>query len=92
MNKAELIANVHSKLDEGTSKAAAERAVAAVLEAVTDGIKSDGSVTLIGFGTFSVSERAARQGVNPRTGKPMPIPASKSIKFKPGAGLKKAVS
>jgi nucleoid DNA-binding protein len=86
MNKAELVASVQAILE--TSKADAERAVNAVVEGVKEGIKKDGSVQLIGFGTFSVAERAARKGINPRTGEELDIPASKSVKFKQGAGLK----
>ncbi|MEL0118473.1 MAG: HU family DNA-binding protein, partial [Opitutae bacterium] len=73
-----------------TSKAAAEAAVAAVLEGITKGVKKDKSVQLIGFGTFSVVKRAARTGVNPRTGEKIKIKASKAVKFKAGAGLKGA--
>ncbi|MBN2069356.1 MAG: HU family DNA-binding protein [Opitutales bacterium] len=88
MNKAELVASVQKILGDDTSKAAAERAVDAVVEALKKGIKKDKSVQLIGFGTFSVTKRAARTGVNPRTKEKIEIAASKSVKFKPGAGLK----
>lgn len=91
MNKAELVAYVQKSLGDDTSKAAAERAVEAVLEAVIKGIKKDKSVQLIGFGTFSVSKRAARDGVNPRTKEKIKIKASKSVKFKAGARLKGAL-
>lgn len=91
MNKAELIAEVQNKLGADASKAAAERAVEAVLEAIKVGIKADASVQLIGFGTFSVATRAARDGVNPRTKEKIKIKESRSVKFKPGAGLKAIV-
>jgi nucleoid DNA-binding protein len=88
MNKAELVAEVQKSLGADTSKAGAERAVEAVLEAVKKGVKKDKTVQLIGFGTFSVTQRAAREGVNPQTGEKIQIKASKSVKFKAGAGLK----
>ena len=88
MNKAQLVAEIQKSLGSDTSKAAAERALEAVLEGVKKGIKKDKSVQLIGFGTFSVTKRAARQGVNPQTGEKIKIKASKSVKFKAGAGLK----
>jgi DNA-binding protein HU-beta len=91
MNKAELVEAVQKALGSDTSKAAAERAVAAVLEAVLKGLKKDKAVQLIGFGTFSVAKRAARTGVNPQTGAKIKIAASKTVKFKPGAALKGAV-
>lgn len=92
MNKAELVAEVQSSLGADTSKAAAERAVESVLEAIKKGIQNDQSVQIIGFGTFSVSHRAARQGINPQTGAKIQIAASKAVKFKAGAGLKSAVN
>ncbi len=88
MNKAELVAQVQKNLGGDTSKAAAEAAVAAVLDSVKKGVKKDKNVQIIGFGTFSVVKRAARQGVNPQTGEKIKIKASKSVKFKAGAGLK----
>jgi DNA-binding protein HU-beta len=89
MNKAELVEAVQKSLGADTSKAAAERAVAAVLEGIEKGLKGkDKAVQLIGFGTFSVTKRAARQGINPQTGEKIKIKASKTVKFKPGAGLK----
>jgi DNA-binding protein HU-beta len=91
MNKAELVAQVQKTLGKDTSKAAAERSLEAVLDAVKRGVKKDKSVQLIGFGTFSVSKRAARMGVNPQTGAKIKIKASKSVKFKPGAALKASV-
>ena len=88
MNKAELVAEIQKSLGQDTSKAAAERSLEAVLEGVKKGIKKDKNVQLIGFGTFSVTNRAARDGVNPQTGEKIKIKASKSVKFKAGAGLK----
>ena len=90
MNKSELVEAVQKSLGGDTSKAAAEAAVAAVLEGITKGVKKDKSVQLIGFGTFSVVKRAARTGVNPRTGEKIKIKASKAVKFKAGACLKGA--
>lgn len=91
MNKAELIEAVQKQLGGETSKAAAERAVDAVIEGIKKGIKKDKTVQLIGFGTFAVSKRAARTGINPQTKEKIKIKASKSVKFKPGAGLKAVV-
>lgn len=91
MNKAELVAAVQKNLGDDTSKAAAERAVDAVLDGIKKGVKKDKAVQLIGFGTFSVTKRAARTGVNPQTGEKIKIKASKSVKFKPGAALKASV-
>ena len=88
MNKAELIDEVQKRLGGETSKAAAERAVDAVLEAVSKGIKRDREVQLVGFGAFAVATRAARRGYNPHTKRPMRIPAIKTIRFKPGADLR----
>lgn len=89
MNKTELIANMAESA--GISKAAADRALLGFLEAVTDGLQNGERVTLIGFGTFSVSERAARTGRNPQTGKAIEIPAKTVVKFKPGKKLADAV-
>lgn len=88
MNKAELVASVQEKLGE-PSRAAAERAVEAVIDSIKDGIRNDQNVSLVGFGSFTVSERAAREGVNPRNpSEKIQIKASRSVKFKPGASLK----
>ncbi len=88
MNKAELAAAVQKSLGADTSKASAERAIQAVLEGIKKGIKKDKNVQLIGFGTYSVTKRAARDGINPQTGEKIRIKASKAIKFKAGAGFK----
>ena len=88
MNKAELVNEVHRLLGEGTSRAAAERAAESVLQAIRKGLRKDAEVHLVGFGTFSVAQRAARQGFNPHTRKPMRIPAMKLVRFKAGSGLR----
>ncbi len=88
MNKAELVAEIQKALGDETSKAAAERALDAVLEGVKKGIKKDKTVQLIGFGTFTVAKRAARTGINPQTKEKIKIKASKTVKFKAGAALK----
>ena len=87
MNKTDLVAKVQ-ELAELESKAAAERAVSAVLEALTAGLKADSTVALVGFGTFDVKERKARTGVNPATGEKIKIAASKTVGFKAGKALK----
>ena len=86
MNKTELIAHIADHSD--ISKAAAGRALDAIVGAVTKTLKKGDTVTLVGFGTFSVSKRAARTGRNPRTGAALKIKASKVPKFKPGKTLK----
>lgn len=89
MNKQELIAAVLADKTTGIeSKAAAERVVNAVIDAISNGIKKDGNVQLIGFGTFSIKARAARKGRNPQTGEVLKIKASKSVGFKAGTALK----
>ncbi|HEY5227405.1 MAG TPA: HU family DNA-binding protein [Opitutaceae bacterium] len=88
MNKAELVNEVHKLLGEGTSKAAAERAAESVLTAVKRGLKRDGEVHLVGFGTFSVAQMTARKGFNPHTRQPMKIPAMKLVRFKAGSSLR----
>lgn len=93
MNKQELVEAVLANKEAGIeSKAAAERAVKAVLEALAEGIKNDGGVQLIGFGSFVVTDRAAREGRNPLTGEKIKIKASKAIGFKACAALKEAVN
>lgn len=86
MNKTELTAAMAEQA--GISKKDAEKALKAFTEVVTDELKKGGKVQLVGFGTFEVSERAAREGRNPQTNEPMPIPASKAPKFKAGKALK----
>jgi DNA-binding protein HU-beta len=75
----------------GLSKADSEKAIKAFIDAVTEALKAGEKVALVGFGTFSVGERAARTGKNPQTGAKIKIPASKSPKFKVGKALKDAV-
>ena len=90
MNKAELIDEVQGRLGAKASKAAAERAVDAVLAAVGQGLRRDREVQLVGFGTFDLATRAARRGFNPHTRQPMKIRAMKTIRFKAGLSLKAA--
>lgn len=90
MNKAQLIDAMAEK--SGLSKAEAKKALDAFIEATTDALKSGDRVALIGFGSFAISERGARTGRNPQTGKEIQIPAKKVVKFKAGAELADAVS
>mgnify|MGYP000739779786 CR=1 FL=1 len=90
MNKSELIDAIAESAD--LSKASAGRALDAVVDAITNALKSDDSVSLVGFGTFSVKERAARTGRNPQTGAPIEIAAAKIPSFKAGKALKDAVN
>lgn len=90
MNKSELIDAIAAKAD--ISKADAGRALDATLEAVTGALKGGDSVSLVGFGTFSVKERAAREGRNPQTGQTIQIAAAKVPGFKAGKALKDAVN
>ncbi len=90
MNKSELIDAIADSAD--ISKAAAGRAVDAVVESVTNALKGGDQVTLIGFGTFSVKDRAARTGRNPQTGAEIQIKAAKIPSFKAGKALKDAVN
>lgn len=89
MNKVELIEYIATHTD--ISKAAAGRSLESFIEAVKKSLKKGQNVTLVGFGTFSVSKRAARTGRNPRTGAPLKIKAAKVPKFKAGKGLKDAL-
>ena len=90
MNKSELIDAVSDSAD--LSKAAAGRAVDAVVDAITAALKDNDQVALVGFGTFSVKERAARTGRNPQTGEEIQIAAAKVPSFKAGKALKDAVN
>lgn len=90
MNKTELIAAVAEKTD--LSKKDADAAVSAVLGAITDALKAGDKIQLVGFGTFEVRNRAAKQGRNPRTGETLTVPASKVPAFKAGKALKDAVA
>ena len=90
MNKAELVAAMAEQA--GLSKKDAEAALKAFTDVVSDELKNGGKVQLVGFGTFEVSERAAREGRNPQSGEVMKIAASKAPKFKAGKALKDVVN
>ena len=90
MTKAELVQKIHAKAGLPT-KVLAEAALEAVISTLTEALKSGETVTFTGFGSFKVTERAARKGRNPRTGKEISIPASKAVKFTPGKLLKESV-
>ena len=90
MNKTEFIAAVAENAD--ISKKDAEKAIKAFADVVTEELKKGEKVQLVGFGTFEVSERAAREGRNPQTGKTMKIAACKAPKYKAGKALKDAVN
>ena len=90
MNKTELIAAVAEKAE--ISKKDSEKALKAFIDVVTDELKNGEKIQLVGFGTFEVSERAAREGRNPQTGKTMKIEACKAPKFKAGKALKDAIN
>ncbi len=90
MNKTDLIDHIAKQAD--VSKAAAGRALDALVGAIKTTLKKGGSVTLVGFGTFVVGKRAARSGRTPRTGATIKIKAAKVPKFRPGKGLKDAIN
>lgn len=90
MNKGELVDAVAS--DAGISKSEAQAAIDSVVASVTKALKKGQKVTLVGFGTFGVSKRAAREGRNPQTGKPIKIAAKNVAKFTPGKALKDAIN
>ena len=90
MNKTELVAAIAAKAE--LSKKDSEKALAAFVETVTEELKKGEKAQLVGFGTFEVSERAARDGRNPQTGETMKINASKAPRFKAGKALKDAVN
>ncbi len=85
MNKGDLIDRIAS--DAGITKQQAQDALNSFIQATTRDLKKGNKVTLVGFGTFSVSKRSARKGRNPQTGKEINIPAKKVVKFKPGKDL-----
>lgn len=89
MTKADIVAKMAVSAD--ISKVAAEKALNGFIKTLTDELSSGGRVTLVGFGTFSVSDRAAREVMNPQTKQKMNVPATRVAKFKPGAKLKEAV-
>lgn len=88
MNKAELIESIQASLGKDATKRSADEALEAVLSSIAQGVKKDKKVQIIGFGTFEVKQRAARQGRNPKTGEAMQIAASSSVGFKPSSALK----
>ena len=90
MNKSELIEHIARQAD--ISKAASTRALDAMIGGVKSTLKKSGTVTIVGFGTFAVTKRAARTGRNPRTGEAIKIKKAKVPKFRPGKALKDAVN
>lgn len=90
MNKSDLVAAIAAKAE--LSKKDAEKALKAFEESVAEELANNGKVQLVGFGTFDVAMRAAREGRNPQTGEPMTIPASKAPRFKAGKALKDVVN
>ncbi len=90
MNKGDLVNKIAEECE--MSKAAADKAVNSMLKTITSAVSTGDKVALIGFGTFSVTNRAAREGRNPQTGKTMRIPAKKIVKFKAGKNLADAVN
>ena len=90
MTKSELTSLVADKA--GIAKKGAETAINAVMEAISETLEKGDSISLLGFGTFKVSERAAREGRHPRTGEKLKIPAAKVVKFTPGKMLKDRVN
>ena len=91
MNKQQLIEWIQKDGTVGETKASAERALNAVLAGIQHGLKKDKSVSLVGFGSFTVRKRKARMGRNPQTGEAIKIKASKTVGFKAGKGLKDKV-
>ena len=89
MNKTELVSSIAEKA--GLSKADSKKALDATIEAIAGALKAGDKVSLVGFGTFAVSERPARQGINPATKAPITIAAKKVAKFKAGADLENAI-
>lgn len=90
MSKQEIVEMVAEQA--GISKAAASKAIDAVFEGITKGLKKEGKVTFVGFGTFSAKKRAAREGINPLTKEPLKIPAKTVASFKAGSKLKDALN
>ena len=90
MSRTELVEIIASKT--GLSKADATRALDACVEGITEGLKKEGKVTVVGFGTFSAKKRAAREGLNPLTKEPLKIPAKTVASFKAGSKLKDALN
>lgn len=90
MSKTELVEFIASKAN--LTKADANRALEAAVEGITEGLKKEGKVALVGFGTFSAKKRAAREGINPLTKEPLKIPAKTVASFKAGSKLKDALN
>lgn len=90
MNKQELVSAIAEK--SGLTKVDSEKALNGMIEAVKNSMSRGESIQLVGFGTFSVSERSARTGRNPQTGKEIQIPAKKIAKFKPGKALSESIN
>lgn len=90
MSKTELVEFIADKA--GLTKADATRALDAAIEGITCGLKKEGKVALVGFGTFSAKKRAAREGINPLTKEPLKIPAKTVASFKAGSKLKDALN
>jgi len=90
MNKDDLVRSVAEQAQ--TTKTSASQAVNAIFDAITESLKKGDSLTLVGFGSFKATRRAARQGRNPRTGEPLAIPATTIPSFTPGKGLRDAVN
>lgn len=90
MTKTELVEFIAAKA--GLTKADASRALEATIEGITDGLKKDGKVALVGFGTFAAKKRPAREGINPLTKEPLKIPAKVAATFKAGSKLKDALN
>jgi DNA-binding protein HU-beta len=90
MTKAELISAIAAQ--SGLTKASSEKAVSAIVAAVTGCLKKGDKLTIVGFGTFNTAKRAARKGLNPQTGKKITIPAATVPRFKAGKGLKELVN
>lgn len=90
MNKKDLINSIAA--DAEVNKVEAERMLEAMMKSVTRALSQGDSVTLVGFGTFDISHRKARKGVNPQTGEPMEIPATKVATFRAGKALKDSVN
>ena len=90
MSKTELVEFIASKAN--LTKADANRALDAAVEGITEGLKKEGKVALVGFGAFSAKKRAAREGINPLTKEPLKIPAKTVASFKAGSKLKDALN
>ena len=91
MNKAQLVDVIQKEMGKEVSKAAAERTLDAVLRSIRRAVHGGGRVELVGFGTFRVSQLRARPGRNPKTGTPIQIKASKTVRFSAGKGLKESL-